>query len=187
MRYPGVDGRIHAVQALWQRQHDDHDVTGVVHHSDRGVQGGFNWPSQHLDAEVPRWAMAGSSCGRERIGDRSRRPGRRRWPGVKNASSSGRRSLELLRQYFPKGTDLSRWSAEAIEAVARTLNNRPRETLGWQPRHMMVSVSAGQIRALPASTSPPRQRKWTWAGGYRARQPSAPSASRPASRTRGLA
>jgi putative transposase len=25
-------------QALWQRQHDDHDVTGVVHHSDRGVQ-----------------------------------------------------------------------------------------------------------------------------------------------------
>jgi IS30 family transposase len=37
----------------------------------------------------------------------------------------------LLRQYFPKGTDLSRWSAEELEAVARTLNNRPRETLDW--------------------------------------------------------
>jgi transposase, IS30 family len=38
----------------------------------------------------------------------------------------------LLRQYFPKGTDLSRWSAEEIEAVAATLNNRPRKTLGWK-------------------------------------------------------
>jgi IS30 family transposase len=38
----------------------------------------------------------------------------------------------LLRQYFPKGTDLSRWSAEEIEAVAATLNNRPRKALGWK-------------------------------------------------------
>jgi IS30 family transposase len=37
----------------------------------------------------------------------------------------------LLRQYFPKGTDLSRWTADEIEAVAATLNNRPRKTLGW--------------------------------------------------------
>ncbi len=37
----------------------------------------------------------------------------------------------LLRQYFPKGTDLSRWSAEDLEAVALTINNRPRKTLGW--------------------------------------------------------
>jgi IS30 family transposase len=32
----------------------------------------------------------------------------------------------------PKGTDLSRWSAEEIEAVAATLNDRPRKTLGWK-------------------------------------------------------
>jgi len=38
----------------------------------------------------------------------------------------------LLRQYFPKGTDLSRWSAEEIEAVAAALNHRPRKTLGWR-------------------------------------------------------
>ncbi len=38
----------------------------------------------------------------------------------------------LLRQYFPKGTDLSRWSAEDLEAVALALNNRPRKTLGWK-------------------------------------------------------
>ena len=37
----------------------------------------------------------------------------------------------LLRQYFPKGTDLSRWSAQDIHAVANALNTRPRKTLGW--------------------------------------------------------
>lgn len=37
----------------------------------------------------------------------------------------------LLRQYFPKGTDLSRWTAPEIRAVADALNNRHRKTLGW--------------------------------------------------------
>ncbi|WP_224280461.1 DDE-type integrase/transposase/recombinase [Nocardioides lacusdianchii] len=38
---------------LWTRQRAGHDVTGLVHHSDRGVQGGFNWSSQHpLMSEV---------------------------------------------------------------------------------------------------------------------------------------
>jgi IS30 family transposase len=38
----------------------------------------------------------------------------------------------LLRQYFPKGTDLSLHSAEDIAAVAATLNARPRKTLAWK-------------------------------------------------------
>jgi len=38
----------------------------------------------------------------------------------------------VLRQYFPKGTDLSRWTSEEIEAVAHALNTRPRKTLGWK-------------------------------------------------------
>ena len=38
----------------------------------------------------------------------------------------------LLRQYFPKGTDLSRWSAREIAAIAHTLNTRPRKTLDWK-------------------------------------------------------
>jgi hypothetical protein len=37
-----------------------------------------------------------------------------------------------LAVYFPKGTDISRWSAEDIEAVAHTLKTRPRKTLGWK-------------------------------------------------------
>lgn len=38
----------------------------------------------------------------------------------------------LLRQYFPKGTDLPRWNADDLQAVAHALNTRPRKTLGWK-------------------------------------------------------
>ncbi|MGO3220965.1 MAG: hypothetical protein ACTIKM_05365, partial [Microbacterium gubbeenense] len=41
-------------------------------------------------------------------------------------------STPLIRQYFPKGTDLSRWSEREIVAVAHAINNRPREILGWR-------------------------------------------------------
>ena len=37
-----------------------------------------------------------------------------------------------LRQYCPKGTDLSRHSRDELEAVASALNSRPRKTLGWK-------------------------------------------------------
>jgi transposase, IS30 family len=62
------------------------------------------------------------------------------WQRGSNENTNG-----LLRQYFPKGTDLRQHSAEHLTAVATQLNGRPRQTLGWlTPTESLNRVLCGQ-------------------------------------------
>jgi IS30 family transposase len=49
------------------------------------------------------------------------------WQRGSNENTNG-----LLRQYFPKGTDISGYSQAQLNAVARKLNERPRKTLNYE-------------------------------------------------------
>jgi IS30 family transposase len=52
----------------------------------------------------------------------------------------------LLRQYFPKGTDLSIHSQAKLSAVARQLNERPRKTLGYETPTERFKACVASIR-----------------------------------------
>jgi len=60
----------------------------------------------------------------------------------------------LLRQYFPKGTDLSMHSADELAAVAAVLNSRPRKTLAWKnaSRGARPITYIGHVKRRPGLT-----------------------------------
>ncbi|WP_223571658.1 IS30 family transposase, partial [Xanthomonas citri] len=70
------------------------------------------------------------------------------WQRGSNENTNG-----LLRQFMPKGADLSKASQEYLNNVADLMNARPRQTLGWKTPNQALEEEIAQFNSRVALAS----------------------------------
>ncbi|MBB5618287.1 hypothetical protein BJ959_001783 [Chryseoglobus frigidaquae] len=116
---------------LWNRRRHGREITGLKHHSDRGVQGEFNWSSQHLDQEV----FDGSSSAGRGQGGSSEAP----LAGASEVPEAGRGGV--------LGADRERAARGGSRGCCRRGVRGRREMVPTRWRH-------GAVRHHPAAVGP---------------------------------
>ena len=170
----------------------------VIHHSDRGCQGEFNWSSQHLDDEVLQCRDGNGEGQTGRVGLRCVRLVGRRQRGVRSSNGSGRRSRGGCRVRMPLcpvacrrpwvvvgsvravGCRRSAWRLDQLATCPLRSGKRSRSCELRAPGCVTLPVGSGEPRRLSRESYVATRRLGAavWRIGRRLRSGTAPDVPR---------